>query len=222
MFLSGKHLKDSGAILNGVDRTRYGVDQKTSFGYSYAGYDLRLGPKIIVDETYEVESRQIGYTVDGVYQIHNILVVRPSYAVDFIYHQYVIPDSKNYDNDKFYRMINMDDGDSKRGIDQFNMLAIAPLTTILVETVEEFSVPNDLVGIVLGKSTYARHGLLINATPLEPGWRGILTLEVTNLSRYKTICLKRGHGIAQVLFAKITSPEYYDGNYQDQVGVRVS
>lgn len=99
---------------------------------------------------------------------------------------------------------------------------LAPHSVVLAETVEWLNMPEDVVGVVLGKSTYARCGLLVNATPAEPGWRGRLTLELANLSPYP-IRLYVGRGIAQILFFRIPRPErtYSDrsGLYQDQQGV---
>lgn len=86
-------------------------------------------------------------------------------------------------------------------------------------SVEAFNMPEDVTGVCLGKSTYARAGIIANITPLEAGWRGYLTLEFANTSN--TPCrLYVNEGIAQVLFFKGESCQtsYSDrkGKYQNQ------
>ena len=101
---------------------------------------------------------------------------------------------------------------------------LAPHTQVLAETVEWFNMPADVVSIVLGKSSMARLGLLVNATPAEPNWKGRLTLELANLSPLP-IALHVGQGIAQALFYRGERPDrtYTEkeagGQYQNQSGV---
>ena len=57
---------------------------------------------------------------------------------------------------------------------------IPPNSFVLARTVEKFKIPNDVLVICLGKSTYARCGIIVNVTPLEPGWEGYVTLEFSN------------------------------------------
>ena len=86
-------------------------------------------------------------------------------------------------------------------------------------TVERFSIPSDVVGVCLGKSTYARCGVICNVTPLEPGWTGHLTLEISNSSD-SDVRVYAGEGIAQLLFHRGEPPSvtYADrsGKYQGQ------
>jgi dCTP deaminase len=96
---------------------------------------------------------------------------------------------------------------------------LPPGTCALTHSYEMFSIPLDVIGVCLGKSTYARCGILINVTPLEPGWCGFLTIEIANLSPSpcKIYLLE---GIAQILFLKGDEPgtSYADGDrkYQNQ------
>jgi dCTP deaminase len=88
-------------------------------------------------------------------------------------------------------------------------------TFVLASSVEEFDMPNDLVGIVHDKSTWARQGLSVFNTVIEPGWKGFLTLElVYHGSSYLTV--PEGSGIAQVIFHQLTDSSCYTGKYQDQ------
>jgi dCTP deaminase len=96
-------------------------------------------------------------------------------------------------------------------------------TCVLGESVEWFNLPDDIIALCWGKSSYARCGLLVNVTPLEPGWRGILTLSLANLSS-SVIRLHVGQGIAQSVFFRGERPQrtYGEkeagGGYQDQAG----
>jgi dCTP deaminase len=93
---------------------------------------------------------------------------------------------------------------------------------VLCRSVETFAIPEDVVGIVVGKSTYARCGLIVNCTPMEPGWTGQLTIELHNASRH-AIKVYANEGIAQVMFFRGERPAvtYADkrGKYQGQSGV---
>ena len=87
----------------------------------------------------------------------------------------------------------------------------------LASTIERFSMPDDVLGTVHDKSSWARLGLAVQNTVIEPGWCGYLTLELTNHSE-KTLVLKRGMPIAQVVFQQLDAPSSapYSGKYQSQ------
>ena len=87
----------------------------------------------------------------------------------------------------------------------------------LASTLEHFAMPNDLVGIVHDKSTWARLGVAVQNTVVEPGWTGWLTLELTNHSEYPREIMA-GAPIAQVIFHLLDEPtdQPYAGKYQDQ------
>lgn len=100
---------------------------------------------------------------------------------------------------------------------------IPPNSFALARTVEYFKVPRDLHVICLGKSTYARCGIIINVTPLEPEWEGYVTLEISNTTNLPAK-IYANEGIAQVLFLKanqVCNTSYKDrgGKYMGQVGV---
>jgi dCTP deaminase len=86
---------------------------------------------------------------------------------------------------------------------------------ILASAIEEFQMPDHLVGIVHDKSTWARKGLSVFNTVIEPGWRGFLTLELV-YHGFDPLHIEAGSGIAQVIFHQISQPAAYDGKYQDQ------
>ena len=85
----------------------------------------------------------------------------------------------------------------------------------LASAIEEFRIPNNLVGIVHDKSTWARKGLSVFNTVIEPGWNGFLTLELVYHGN-DTLTIPAGSGIAQVLFHELHSPGAYEGKYQNQ------
>lgn len=92
-----------------------------------------------------------------------------------------------------------------------------PGTFCLASAAEHFSLPHDIVGIIHDKSSLARRGLAVQNTVAEPGWRGYLTLELTNHGQ-EVIQLRRGSAICQVIFHtldKVTELPY-QGKYQDQ------
>lgn len=76
---------------------------------------------------------------------------------------------------------------------------IPPNSYVLGESLEAFDLPDDVIGIAIGKSSYARVGVLVNCTPLEPGWKGVLTIEIANLCPLP-VRIYAGEGIAQIIF----------------------
>jgi len=94
-------------------------------------------------------------------------------------------------------------------------LDIAPHSFALGMSAEFLHIPDDIVGVCLGKSTYARIGLSVNITPLEPGWRGRLTIELTNSTpHYLRVYVREG--IAQILFFKGNRP---NRTYAEKSGI---
>lgn len=85
----------------------------------------------------------------------------------------------------------------------------------LASAVEEFQMPTDLVGIVHDKSTWARMGLSVLNTCVEPGWKGFLTLELVYHGS-GSLHIPAGSGIAQVLFHLTINEAEYNGKYQNQ------
>jgi dCTP deaminase len=100
---------------------------------------------------------------------------------------------------------------------------IPPNSFALTRTVECFKIPRDVLVICLGKSTYARCGLIVNVTPLEPEWEGHVTLEISNTTPLPAR-VYANEGICQFLFLKGEGPcetSYADkgGKYMHQTGV---
>jgi dCTP deaminase len=110
-----------------------------------------------------------------------------------------------------------------RALDVEGAFELPPNSQVLAESVERFQMPDDVCAVCWGKSSYARCGLLVNVTPLEPGWRGILTIALANVSPLP-IRLHIGQGIAQVVFFRGARPrrtygeKEAGGGYQDQTG----
>jgi len=100
---------------------------------------------------------------------------------------------------------------------------IPPNSFVLASTIELFKIPKDVLVICLGKSTYARCGIIVNVTPLEPGWEGHVTLEFSNTTPLPAK-IYANEGVAQFVFLKGNeTPEitYSDrkGKYMGQTGV---
>jgi dCTP deaminase len=100
---------------------------------------------------------------------------------------------------------------------------IPPNSFALAETVESLEIPRDILAICVGKSTYARCGIIVNVTPLEPEWRGKITIEISNTTPLPAK-IYAGEGIAQIVFLRgeaVCHRSYADkkGKYQDQKGL---
>ncbi len=100
---------------------------------------------------------------------------------------------------------------------------IPPNSFVLASSLEYFRIPRDVLVICLGKSTYARCGLIVNVTPLEPEWEGHVTIEISNTTPLPAK-IYANEGIAQLLFlqaAEICEVSYKDkaGKYQAQKGI---
>jgi dCTP deaminase len=100
---------------------------------------------------------------------------------------------------------------------------IPPNSFALASTVEYFRIPRDVLTVCLGKSTYARCGIIVNVTPFEPEWEGHVTIEISNTTPLPAK-IYANEGIAQVLFFQSDEPctrSYKDkkGKYQAQRGV---
>ncbi len=98
-----------------------------------------------------------------------------------------IVDPKNFDPKSFVDMV----GDH---------CLIPPNSFALAETVEYLEIPRDVIAVCVGKSTYARCGIIVNVTPLEPEWRGRVTIEISNTTPLPAK-IYSGEGIAQILFS---------------------
>ena len=123
-----------------------------------------------------------------------------------------VVDPKNFDEKSFVDF----EGDS---------CIIPPNSFALARTVEYFRIPRNVLTICLGKSTYARCGIIVNVTPFEPEWEGYVTLEFSNTTPLPAR-IYAGEGCAQVLFFEsdpddVCEVSYRDrgGKYQGQVGV---
>jgi dCTP deaminase len=121
-----------------------------------------------------------------------------------------IVDPKNFDSKSFVEF----EGD---------VCIVPPNSFALARSVEYFRIPRDVVTLCVGKSTYARCGIITNVTPFEPEWEGYVTLEISNTSPLPAK-IYANEGIAQVMFFKGDEPpeiSYADkkGKYQGQQGV---
>lgn len=128
-----------------------------------------------------------------------------------------VVDPKKFSDDM---MVEVDVGHKAEG-QQY--VIIPPNSFALCETVEYIEIPRDVLVICVGKSTYARCGLIVNVTPLEPEWRGKVTLEISNTTPLPAR-VYANEGVAQLVFLKadqICAVSYADkgGKYQDQGGL---
>ena len=113
-----------------------------------------------------------------------------------------IVDPKNFDPNGFIDL-------------KANVCIIPPNSFVLARTVEYFKIPRNILTICLGKSTYARCGIIVNVTPLEPEWEGHVTLEFSNTTNLPAK-IYSNEGVAQMLF--LESDEVCDISYKDRGG----
>ena len=121
-----------------------------------------------------------------------------------------VVDPKNFDKDSFFDF----EGET---------CIIPPNSFALASTIEYFKIPRSVLTICLGKSTYARCGIIVNVTPLEPEWEGHVTLEFSNTTPLPAK-IYANEGVAQMIFFEsdsICEVSYKDrgGKYQKQTGV---
>ena len=121
-----------------------------------------------------------------------------------------IVDPKNFSTDSFVDI-------------QTEIAVIPPNSFALARSVEYFRIPRKVLCVCLGKSTYARAGIVVNVTPFEPGWEGHVTIEISNTTPLPAK-IYANEGIAQVLFFEADEEcevSYADrkGKYQGQTGV---
>ena len=121
-----------------------------------------------------------------------------------------VVDPKNFDEKSFVTMVGKE-------------CIIPPNSFALARTVEYFRIPRSTITVCVGKSTYARCGIIVNVTPFEPEWEGYATLEISNTTPLPAK-IYANEGIAQVLFFEsdeICEISYADkkGKYQNQTGI---
>ena len=122
----------------------------------------------------------------------------------------VIVDPKNFKNNSFVSRKSQE-------------CVIPPNSFALASTIEYFKIPKDILVICLGKSTYARCGIIVNVTPLEPGWEGHVTLEFSNTTPLPAK-IYANEGAAQLIFLKGNEEpeityEQRNGKYMKQTGI---
>ncbi len=113
-----------------------------------------------------------------------------------------VVDPKNFDSESFIKV-------------KKDHCLIPPNSFVLARTVEYFKIPRNILTICLGKSTYARCGIIVNVTPFEPEWEGYATLEISNTTPLPAK-IYANEGIAQVIF--LEADEECELSYKDKKG----
>jgi dCTP deaminase len=122
----------------------------------------------------------------------------------------VVVDPKNFDERSFVAL-------------QADCCIVPPNSFALARSIEYFRIPRDVLTICLGKSTYARCGIIVNVTPFEPEWEGYVTLEISNTTPLPAK-IYADEGLCQIIFFQSDEPcetSYADrqGKYQRQKGI---
>lgn len=215
MILSSTTIKQRGIIFPHTRRIAF-PEAIISSGESLAGYDIRLGYNICVPPGVSIVIDHASRTLRLLKDVAPIdidpgakyFVLHCGSVLDVIHHEISVVSQ--------WRKINIGNADKK-----YNIL-LGSNCFFLGESLEEITVPRDVIGFCVGKSTYARFGVLVNVTPLEPGWHGVLTIGIANVSATSNVIIHTGHGIAQLVFACVDSEtDGYNGKWQNQKGATV-
>ena len=166
-----------------------------------------------------LEQKMIEPFVDG--QVRAGVI---SYGVSSYGYDVRVGDEFKVFSNVFNAIVDPKNFDPKSFVDiKADVCIIPPNSFALASTIEYFRIPRDILTICLGKSTYARCGIIVNVTPFEPEWEGHVTIEISNTTPLPAK-IYANEGIAQVLFFQGDEPcetSYKDkkGKYQAQRGV---
>ncbi len=139
-----------------------------------------------------------------------------SYGVSSYGYDIRIADEYKIFTDVFSAIVDPKQFDPKSMVDfKGDVCIIPPNSFVLARTIEYFRIPRNVLTICVGKSTYARCGLIVNVTPFEPEWEGFVTLEISNTTPLPAKVYSN-EGIAQVLF--FTADEQCETSYKDRKG----
>jgi len=184
-----------------------------SFGLSSYGYDVRMAETLKVFAAWDVK--------DQIARKRNQVIADPNEKTPDIHFNSnqklvteipnrLILDPKKFDEDYLF---------------ESDSFVIPPLSVALTHTIEYIKMPPNVMAICVGKSTYARVGLICNTTPIEAGWEGQITIELTN-STSAPLRVYPNEGIAQLLFFECepcsTVYDKRSGKYQGQKGITTS
>jgi dCTP deaminase len=216
MVLSGTRIANlirNGKLLIGgfaerITRDGYG-NRVLSYGTGFAGYDIRLGTTFLIPRGPKLSAFRFVDKREPIFKPIDDGGEDSPYTDGFG----VVLDPKHlYDDHKSCRDWVLLETDVP--------FVLPDGVFVLGESSETFDMPPDRVGICFGKSTYARCGVLVNVTPLEPGWKGRLVIEIANVG-HSPVVIYPGEGIAQVLFLQVDGDvsSVYSGKWQDQKGL---
>lgn len=212
-MLSGETIRELG-IFNPFSERVSNPGSLMSYGCGFCGYDIRLGNNIVIPPG----------TSLSISELNKIARVMPDKAIDIdpLGSNTEVHDAGPVDN-LIPRLIADIRTWRKVRIPDDWRLILSTNTFVLGESVEHITVPADCVGLCFGKSTYARFGLLVNVTPLEPGWSGYLTIEIANVSSHSGVFVYIRQGIAQIVFSRLDRQTAgYSGSWQNQQGATVT
>lgn len=174
-----------------------------SYGLTSYGYDARIGYKFkVFSDTHATEIDPKNFDQRALEEVdltpvnHHKWKHEPNHSPEYICERCGRESDDPDRTDHYYGV-----GAYGKCIELPNFIRIPPNSFILGETVEEFTIPRDVLCVVVGKSTLARCGLIVNVTPGEPEWTGKWTVEISNTTRLpaRVYC---GEGIMQCLFIR--------------------
>lgn len=164
------------------------------------------------------EENQVRYSEDGTRRI--------SYGVSSYGYDLRVSDQFKVFTNVHNTVVDPKQFDEKSFVDiETDVCIIPPNSFALARSVEYFRIPRSVLTVCLGKSTYARCGIIVNVTPFEPEWEGQVTLEISNTTPLPAR-IYANEGLAQVLFFEAAEPcetSYADrkGKYMGQKGITI-
>src|ERR1700744_3200145 len=147
-----------------------------------------------------------------------------SYGLSSYGYDFCVADEVKVFTNVFNTVVDPKNFDAKSFVDlQADTCIVPPTSFALARSIEYFRIPRDLLTVCLGKSTYARCGIIVNVTPFEPEWEGHVTLEISNTTPLPAR-VYANEGLCQILFFQsdeVCEVSYADrkGKYQNQQGI---
>lgn len=191
-----------------------------SYGVTSSGYDIRVGGRFKIFTNALCETVSPKNISDGCFL-----------NVDLTGHDWVAKPYEHMESPAICMGCGMRKNDPKARFkcvkpkaDTADIIKIPPNSFALAETVELLHIPRNINCLCLGKSTYARCGVIMNFTPFEPGWRGVVTVEISN-STPLPVAINAWQGIGQAQFSLTVGKceksygEKRNAKYQDQTGL---
>ena len=177
-----------------------------------------------IKSDYWIEKMSLEHGMIDPFEINQVIDGKISYGLSSFGYDIRVSDEYKIFTNVNNSIIDPKNFDSASFVDFTGDVCIVPPNSFaLARSVEYFRIPRDVLTICVGKSTYARCGIIVNVTPFEPEWEGYVTLEISNTTPLPAK-IYSNEGLCQVLFFQSdencrTSYKDKEGKYQEQIGI---